>query len=241
LLNRVNMGDFLGSIDNVAAATGFLAAAVVGLTSSLHCFLMCGPLACASAPIAPGAGPIERLPAIAAYQLSRLVAYATVGGALGLLGSGVAGALRVEVRPAVPWVMAAVLVISALGLGKKLGSLPGVGRAIGRIASLASRLAPTARASLIGAMTPLLPCGLLYGVVAAALAVGSPGGGLSVLAGFAAGSAPALLAAQLQLGLLRRLGRVPLLLIERGLPLAVAGLIVYRALHAAGAAASCCH
>ena len=103
------MPDFLGSLDNVAAATGFFAAAVVGLTSSLHCFLMCGPLACASAPISAGSGLAARLPAIAAYQLSRLVAYATMGAAVGLLGGGVAAALSVQVRPAIPWVMAAVL------------------------------------------------------------------------------------------------------------------------------------
>ena len=237
------MPDFLGSIDNVAAATGFLAAAVVGLTSSLHCFLMCGPLACASAPISPGAGLAARLPSIAAYQLSRLVADATVGAAIGLAGGGVAAALSVQVRPAVPWVMAAVLVVSALGLGKKLGSLPGVGRVIGRLARLSSGLAPTARAGLIGSLTPLLPCGLLYGVVAAALAVGSAGGGFLVLAGFALGSAPALLAAQLQLGLFRRLGRVPTLILERGVPLAVAALIVYRTLAAAttGDGGDCCH
>lgn len=236
------MPDFLGSIDNVAAATGFLAAAVVGATSSLHCLLMCGPLACASAPISPGAGLAARLPSIAAYQLSRLVAYATVGAAVGLLGGGVASALSVQVRPAVPWVMAAVLVISALGLGKRLGTLPGVGRVVARLARFSSGLAPTARAGVIGSLTPLLPCGLLYGVVAAALAVGSAGGGFLVLTGFAVGSAPALLAAQLQLGLFRRLGRVPTLVIERGLPLAVAAVIVYRTLTvASGAGGDCCH
>lgn len=235
------MADFLGSVDNVAAATGFFAAAVVGLTSSLHCLLMCGPLACASAPISTGGGLAQRLPSIAAYQLSRIVSYATVGTAVGLLGGGVASALSLQVRPAVPWVMAAVLVVTALGLGKRLGTLPGVGRVVAGVARLSARLSPTVRAGTIGALTPLLPCGILYGVVAGALAVGTAAGGLLVMAGFALGSAPALLAAQLQLGAFRRLGRVPTLLIERGLPLAVAAWIVFRTLSQAPGAGDCCH
>ena len=236
------MADFLGSVDNFAAVTGFLAAAVVGLTSSLHCVLMCGPLACASAPLSTGGGSAQRLPSIAAYQLSRIVAYATVGTAVGFLGGGAAAALSVKVRPAVPWVMAAVLVVTALGLGKRLGTLPGVGRVAAKVARFSAGLAPTLRAGAIGALTPLLPCGLLYGVVAGALAVGTAAGGFLVMTGFALGSAPSLLAAQLQLGAFRRLGRVPTLILERGLPLAVAAWIVVRTItQASGGAGDCCH
>lgn len=236
------MPDFFGTIDNIGAATGFLAAVVVGLTSGVHCLLMCGPLACAATPIGLHAGLADRLPTIAAYQLSRFVAYSTVGASVGLLGHGVATALSLQVRPAVPWIMATLLFVTALGLGKRLGTLPGVGRVAAILGRLSSSLAPTVRAGLIGSLTPLLPCGLVYGIVAAALAVGSAGGGLLVLAGFALGSAPALLAAQLQLDLFRRLGRTPTLLVERGLPLVVAALIVYRALATnAAACASCGH
>src|SRR4051812_44674049 len=98
------------------AASALVAAAVVGVTSSAHCFLMCGPLACA-------ASPRGELEAAAGYHLGRLAAYTLVGGLAGLVGGGVASVLAISVRPFLPWVMAAVLVGGALGFVKRVGRI----------------------------------------------------------------------------------------------------------------------
>jgi hypothetical protein len=82
----------------------------------------------------------------------------------------------------------------------------------------------------VGAITPLLPCGLLYGVFAAAFAAGSFGGGALLLGAFAAGGAPALLLAQLPGGLMRKLRGTPALIIQKAVPLVAAAVITYRAL-----------
>jgi hypothetical protein len=86
----------------------------------------------------------------------------------------------------------------------------------------------------MGAVTPLLPCGLLYGVFAAALAAGSFGGGALLLGAFALGGLPALFGAQLQLGLWGRRPRAADFLLRRALPLMAAAVLVYRAAGAAG-------
>ena len=112
------------------AYAGAASALVAGATGSLHCALMCGPLACAGLPVS---GPDRRRAAIA-WHLGRIVAYSFVGLLLGALGRGVSQGLMVSVQPVLPWVMAAGLVITALDLARHVqaaagrrGHLPGPG------------------------------------------------------------------------------------------------------------------
>jgi sulfite exporter TauE/SafE len=171
------------------------AAAVVGFSSSLHCFLMCGPLACAASSSAPA-----RLAPVLGYQLGRLGAYAVVGGLLGTLGGGATLVLRTSLLPVAPWILVATLLVAALDLGSRLPALPGLAQTMRRAAGLTQKLPRTARAAALGALTPLLPCGLLYGAFAASLAAGSFGAGALALSAFGAGALPALLVPQLGAG-----------------------------------------
>lgn len=200
---------------------------MLGVSGSLHCLLMCGPLACATFSV--GTPAAERTRAMAAYQGGRLLSYAGMGALLGALGGSVANGLAVSTRPLLPWVMAAALVASSLELGKRLRPIPGIRHAASAIARFGAKFSSTARAGAIGAATPLLPCGLLYGVFAAALASGAAGTGALIMGAFAAGGAPSLLGAQLGAkwaGL--RGGRVAFAL-QRGLPLLGAAVLVVRA------------
>ncbi len=217
--------EILAAIDNPTAVVGFFAAAIVGLASSLHCFLMCGPLACAGLATR---GAEQRWKAIGAYQGGRLAAYTIVGGLLGALGGTVASTLTLQVRPWLPWVMAVVLVATALDLGKKLPAIPGLRRLSSKLGRASAKLSPTWRSGAIGALTPLLPCGLLYGILAAALLAGSGAGGALVTAGFALGSAPALLGAQAGASLWRKMPRFAAVALQRGVPLVAAAGIVWR-------------
>ncbi len=204
-----------------------LAALVAGLTGSLHCFVMCGPLACATMPGREQAG---RGKAIAAYHSSRVLAYTLVGGGLGALGGGLANALAVSTRPVLPWLMAAALALPALGLDKRIGRIPLLGSAAARVARFAAKFSSTTRAAAIGAVTPLLPCGLLYGIFIAALSSGSFVDGAVVLGAFAFGAVPALFAAQLQVGLFDRLPSRAQFVMRRVVPLAAAAVMVWRGL-----------
>jgi len=222
------------ALDNPAAAIGFVAAAVVGVASSVHCFFMCGPLACSGLATLRKESKSHRRAVAGAYQLGRLASYTLVGTLLGALGGGIAATFSISVRPYLPWVMALTLVATAFELGKRLPSVPGLDR-MARLAGRASaRFSPLARSATIGALTPLLPCGLLYGISAAAIASGSAGAGALVMGGFALGSGPALLLAQAGLGT-ARLPPLARRVVQRGVPLVAAAVLVYRAIGSMGA------
>ncbi|HWV38018.1 MAG TPA: sulfite exporter TauE/SafE family protein [Vulgatibacter sp.] len=227
------------ALDNPAAAIGFGAAAIVGIASSVHCFAMCGPLACSGLVTLRDRDPHTRRMAVWAYQLGRLSAYTAVGLLLGAAGAGISLAISRSIQPYLPWAMAATLVIVALDLGKKFPAVPGVGRVVRALGRPLARLSPVARSGAMGAITPLLPCGLLYGISAAALATGSATGGALVMGGFALGSGPALLLAQAGMG--RRLPGAARILVQRGIPLAAAAILVYRAVSAGGVDGASCH
>lgn len=218
------MLDFDPSLSLGAAA---FAALVAGVTGSLHCFVMCGPLACATM---PGREQPGRRLSIAAYHSTRVLSYTLVGGALGALGGGVANALAVSTRPVLPWLMAAALALPALGIDKRIGRIPVLGSLAGKVARFSAKFSPASRAAAIGAVTPLLPCGLLYGIFMVALASGSFLDGAVVLGAFAFGAIPALFGAQLQVGLIDRLPGRAQFVVRRLIPLAAAGVMVWRAL-----------
>jgi sulfite exporter TauE/SafE len=213
-----------------------VAALAAGLTGSLHCLLMCGPLACAAATGTSG----KQLRPVVAWHGGRLIAYALVGMLLGGLGSGLARTLSVSLQPVLPWMLALSLVATAFEVGKRFPAIPGVAKLSSAIVRASARWTPTKRAFAMGAATPFLPCGLLYGVFLSAAALGSgPGGGL-VLAMFAFGGIPALLSAQVGSKLLARF-HTNAFLLRRGVPLVAAAILVWRALatKASGGTASC--
>jgi sulfite exporter TauE/SafE len=203
-------------------------ALVLGASGSLHCFLMCGPLACSAAP-----GGARNLRALGAYHLSRVIAYALVGGFLGVFGRAFSRAFTLPMRAIVPWLLVAALLGSALDIGKRLAPLPGLAHFVRRLARLGATFSPTRRAAVLGGITPLLPCGLLYGVFAAAFSVSSFADGALLLGSFAVGGAPALLLAQLPAGLATRLRGTPALILRRGLPLVAAAVLAVRAVQSA--------
>lgn len=200
-------------------------ALVAGLASSVHCFAMCGPLACAGC--AKAVRPGDRVRAITAWQLSRVAAYAVVGGLLGFAGHGATGG-AFTAPGWLPWVVVFLLVASALGIGEKLPAIPGTARILRFVARAAARLSPTARAGAMGAFIPLIPCGVLYGVLIASFASGSLIRGAVLAVSFAVGGIPSLTLAQAQTGWLQRLPHGIAVVLRRGLPLVAAGMVVYR-------------
>lgn len=216
---------------------GALGALVGGATGSLHCALMCGPLASAVLPSPPA----SRRAVALAWHGGRLLAYGAVGAALGGLGEGVARVLALRVEPVLPWVMAVGLVLSALEIGRRLKPLPGVANVSRAIARLGAGLRPAGRAMALGACTPFLPCGLLYGMFVAAMATGSASAGSALLVLFGLGAAPALAGVQAGTGVGARFPRAARVL-RTAVPLAAAAVLVWRALMLPNAAAApLCH
>jgi sulfite exporter TauE/SafE len=219
-------------LDSPALSTA-AAALVVGFSSSVHCFVMCGPLACA---VTPGAG--RRWAPVVGYQGARLAAYALVGGLLGTLGSGVGRVLSVDLAPIAPWFLVATLLATALDLRSRMPAIPLFAQIVRRAGFAAQGFPPIARAVALGGITPLLPCGLLYGAFAASVAAGSFGGGALALGAFGAGAVPALLLAQLParqlFGGTGRLTQVA----RRVVPAVAAVAVAYRAIMVQAASAA---
>ena len=168
------------------------AAVLAGFGGSVHCAVMCGPLAAA---VGRGGGAAS----FVGWHLGRLGSYVGLGVVAGAVLDGVDSGASGVLRPVLPWVMALGLVMAALDLGRRLAALPGLRRMIFVVDRKSAGFSPAARATVMGAMTPLLPCGVLWGMLVAAAAAGSGLGGGLVMGAFVLGSTPALLGTQLSL------------------------------------------
>ncbi len=234
---------------NEVQLAAVLTAAVAGVASLPHCFVMCGPLAAAGC----GAGPTA-LRRGATYVVGRLVGYAAVGALLGQYG----GQLLHRVANAHVNVVAASLVVAvclyhaasrlreawrqraAPANDDKLVSLtlaksvaPGAaandsGRWFGSdFAKFITALLPRTPLGL-GLVTAILPCSALFGAWVLAAASAHPTVGALSMFAFAVASSPALLLAVFGRTAVSRLGvRMPAVVAAAGW-LAVALLLVGR-------------
>jgi sulfite exporter TauE/SafE len=194
-----------------------LAAFVVGLSTSLHCSLMCGPLACAVR-----ARPLT-------YHASRLVSYTLAGALCGGLGAMVAGFLRGDLARFTPWALALVLVFMALGWEKRLPAPRWLAVFFYRL-----RLRHT-----LGWFTPLIPCGPLWLMLGVAAVAGSAWTGAGVMGSFAAGTIPLYLLLQSQVARLQsRFSPKFLRISQQTLALIAASLLITRTVLAPQ---GCCH
>jgi len=218
----------------IAAAAG--ASFLTGLGGSGHCALMCGPLACVSVDSDPRA----RRRAAVAWQAARAGAYGGVGAVLGALGHAGLALTRGPVARALPWVMVAGLVLSALEVGRRLPPVPGLARIPRALARVGARQSPVVRAALRGAATPFLPCGLLYGAFVVAVGTATAAAGAIVMMAFALGALPAL--ALVQFGAPRLVNRgAARPFVRRAIPLLAAALVTWRAVGTHGAGPPHCH
>jgi len=216
------------------------AAFLAGMVTSFHCVGMCGPLACSWA-IAKG-GHSAFLRDTAFYHAARLGAYGIVGAVAGSLGTLPKEWLEHRGIAMLPWLL--ILAFALVGIGAdawlpkpRLLTMP-----IARLKLFAARLGGTARATLLGAATPLLPCGPLYMMFALALANGSALKGSEFSIAFGLGTLPLLALAQTQLHRIStRFSPVTMRRIQRGLALVTAITLAWRMRHTfTGEEASCC-
>lgn len=185
----------------LAAINGPAAAFVAGLVTSLHCVGMCGPLACLLTP-ARGA-PADASTVHAVYQTARLAGYAALGALVGGLGAAPAAWLEFPALRLLPWIMAAYFVAVALRLGERLPRLALLSRVQLTLRERLRGRSPLHVAAVMGAATPLLPCGPLYFLVAASSFAGSAPAGAELMLAFGLGTTPLLWLAQANLGRLR--------------------------------------
>ena len=210
-----------------AAVNTPAAAFVAGLVTSLHCAGMCGPLACL---LAPARGERADMATVnSAYHGARLASYGLLGAVAGAAGAAPAAFFETPVVRALPWVMVVYFVFVAFQLGHHLPRLALLGRVQTALRGWVRGRPAAQVAAVMGAATPLLPCGPLYFLVAMAGFAGSPARGAELLLAFGLGTVPLLWLAQANIGWLRaRLSPPALGRARTSLALAAALVLVWR-------------
>ena len=174
--------------------TGF----ILGLTSSLHCVGMCGPIALAL----PGRGGSlgKILPGRLAYNLGRLATYAMLGTAVGLFGEGLSFAGFQQGLSIALGVLLLLLSLFTFRVESHFLALPVVTRFMGGLKRRLGRLMridSTSSLFHIGILNGLLPCGFVYLGLAGAASLGSGVSGLLYMSLFGLGTLPGMLSLSL--------------------------------------------
>jgi sulfite exporter TauE/SafE len=222
------------AVDTSAGA--FLA----GLVTSLHCVGMCGPLACAWTLGASGKARVGTI----AYHGARISAHTAIGTLAGALGTVPLKWFHGGAGLVLPWMLVVIFAAVALGLDRWLPKPLFLSRPMASLRQRVLRVSPLARATLLGAATPLLPCGPLYLMFGLAMANGSALRGGEFAFAFGLGTLPLLWLAQTQMHLLSvRFGPHTTRNVLRGLALCAAVIMAWRLHGTLGGAAelSCCH
>lgn len=161
----------------------------MGLFGSLHCAVMCGPLVLAL----PAAGQSGWMVVVnrVLYQFGRILTYAVLGFILGYLGNSIA---------VKGWQQAISLLTGAFLVGMGLFNLfstyfPGIIRRQQRIMQPVIRqmgywLYRPGGSWMAGMLNGLLPCGMVYMALAAALNADSVWGGAGFMVFFGLGTFP---------------------------------------------------
>lgn len=194
--------------------TGYFAVFLIGLLGGTHCVAMCGGIVGALTVQIPGQ--VKRQwPIHLTYNLGRITTYTALGALLGAIGS--VGLLFDNFLPVqmTLYVLANVMLV-ALGLyltgfTKLLAPIEKAGHGVWkRVQPLTRRFLPArgpAQAFPLGLLWGLIPCGLIYSVLATALVTGSAARGAGLMLAFGLGTLPNLLLAGMLLKRLRGITR----------------------------------
>ena len=207
------------------------AAFLAGLLGGVHCAGMCGGITGALAAAARGPAVARQL----AFNAGRVASYCVAGAAVGATGGALIGAGPIIAAQTTMFVIANGLMVFlglyVAGWGRGVLRLEAAGSGLWwSLEPLRRRLYPvdsTAKALAAGAVWGWVPCGLVYSMLALALAAGNPLDGALVMAAFGFGTLPNLLAAGFAAQRVLALRRLPWIRRSAGvliIALAVVGL-----------------
>ncbi len=213
-----------------------VAGLVLGAAGSGHCAAMCGPLVALANPRGTNgdAAGTRRLAAHAAlYHTGRLTMYVTLGALIGLTGGALVTA---GLGRALSLVAAGALLLQAVAAWRAFrGGARGVfGRVVTRAIGRAGGWMRRHRISgpvAFGALTGLLPCGLVYAALTAAAGFGSVAGSALFMFAFGVGTVPLLATVGLSAGRIER--HLPIRL-RKAAPFALAAVALLLIVRAGG-------
>lgn len=161
---------------------------VIGLTGSLHCAVMCGPIALAL-PVRRSGFWTSHL----SHQFGKLLTYVLLGALVGTIGAGISFAGWQQPLSILVGVM---LLLSLLSKAPTLMRWAPYRRAYSKLQWYFSKQLKDGKPQhfvLTGMLNGLLPCGLVYAALLAGLGTGNTLNGMALMAGFGLGTGPILL------------------------------------------------
>jgi len=174
---------------------------ITGALSSLHCVGMCGTIVLAYSMQSQAGMPPVRGGAArgfilhGAYNGGRVLSYAALGALLSAAGLRLAWVKNageaLSIASGVVMIVAAIAMLGWVNVPLRVAPRGGP---LARLHARVLRGATPAHTLALGLLTPLLPCGLLYGMLAKAAAAESVGAGALTMAVFALGMTPSLVA-----------------------------------------------
>jgi len=176
---------------NVADLAKPTVAFIFGLATGLHCMGMCGPLSCF---FLSGKKTPSWWLNVFLYHGTRILGYTLLGTLLGGVGETASAVIGPIPSKILTWVCILAFLCIAFRMDAWLPKPVFLSRWIGRLPI--GKQSPTLSAFLIGAVTPIIPCGPLYTVLGVALISGSAWDGGTIMASFATGTVFLLLALQ---------------------------------------------
>jgi len=177
--------------------TEWLLLSLAGILGSAHCLGMCGPFALAIGSATPAWQ--ANLQRQLCYSGGRLFTYAVLGASAAFGGQRLATALAGWTNiPAILAIIAGLFLLTQGMLAAGLIPQRGVGAGAGCPGAAGFRMLLRSRGLpdifLAGLFTGLLPCGLLYGMLALAASTHNVPRGLGTMIAFGLGTVPAMVA-----------------------------------------------
>ena len=175
-----------------------VSALILGLLGGGHCLGMCGGLMGALTLAIPKEQRSRRFRLLLAYNLGRILSYATAGLLIGLAGWAVANSPAALFMRVLAGLLLIAMGLYLAGWWSGLTRIEAVGRGLWRfIQPVANRLLPVSslpRALLLGALWGWLPCGLVYSTLLWSASQGNALDSAFLMLAFGFGTWPVLLA-----------------------------------------------
>lgn len=202
---------------------------IAGLLSGVHCAGMCGGIVGAVSMQTPGTRPAWQFQLT--YNFGRILSYVTAGILVGAIGQGgialESGTLLQEILFALASSMMIIMGFYLAGWGQGVRYIEKAGSILWKIVQpYTRRLLPADtlnKAWWLGMAWGWLPCGLVYSVLLAALAMGNAWHGGLVMLAFGLGTLPNLLAMGLFYGSVRKFAQIRAVRLFAGLLVAGMG------------------
>jgi sulfite exporter TauE/SafE len=175
-----------------------ISALILGLLGGGHCLGMCGGLMGALTLAIPKEQRSRRFRLLLAYNLGRILSYATAGLLIGLAGWAVANSPAALFMRVLAGLLLITMGLYLAGWWSGLTRIESLGRGLWRyIQPVANRLLPVSslpRALLLGALWGWLPCGLVYSTLLWSASQGNALDSALLMLAFGLGTWPVLLA-----------------------------------------------